>query len=565
MRLVKSILIISISILSFSFAFGQKPNVSIKGNVTNLDSDTVQLLNIQTNSPIVFAKSGIDEKGYFELNAYIPETDLYRLSFSEKNYMLCCLEPNEKITIALDGKNLSEIISVSGSKSMALTKELSDTYKSRQTILSNTNKQLQEDQEQVYFNQINQAFVPFQRTNKEIDDYVIRSFESIKNLFNTIDQYTNKEKILKGKEDSLILVSTNLMKSFANDYQKFSSYMLNIRPTYDFPPTLNDKYTDFNKYITQYMDVLDKRHQLLINNMDPVYAVVSDLITKREELVTLGKKDDKETKTEFTTSLLRLAREKRESVTKTERDFLAETQTSENLSKNIIEGAQLRVSNIVQRYQKNFDQENEKINNKMLSLIQENKNNLAVIMFLDIFPMEQNMELHKSVVEALHTQYPTNKTVENKYKQINSPAVSTSIGAKAPEIAFSNPEGKVMKLSDLRGKYVLIDFWASWCGPCRRENPHVVSMYNKYKDKGFDVFSVSLDRTKDAWVKAIETDKLTWPNHVSDLKHWASEAAKIYGVNSIPATFLVDKEGRIIAKNLRGAELTNALKQIFGE
>lgn len=138
------------------------------------------------------------------------------------------------------------------------------------------------------------------------------------------------------------------------------------------------------------------------------------------------------------------------------------------------------------------------------------------------------------------------------------------VGGIAPDFEQNTPEGKPMKLSSLRGKVVLVDFWASWCGPCRRENPHVVKLYNKYKSKGFEVLGVSLDRTKDKWEKAIAKDKLTW-SHVSDLKGWKNKVAKQYSVTSVPHTILLDQEGRILARNLRGADLDAKLKELFGE
>ena len=135
-------------------------------------------------------------------------------------------------------------------------------------------------------------------------------------------------------------------------------------------------------------------------------------------------------------------------------------------------------------------------------------------------------------------------------------------GGQAPDIAMKTPEGELMKLSELKGKVVLIDFWASWCGPCRKENPNVVRVYDKYRESGFEILGVSLDKTKDKWEAAIKKDGLTW-HHVSDLKGWKNEAAQTYGVRSIPHTVLVDREGKIIVRNLRGAALERKLAEIF--
>src|SRR5690606_36466810 len=140
----------------------------------------------------------------------------------------------------------------------------------------------------------------------------------------------------------------------------------------------------------------------------------------------------------------------------------------------------------------------------------------------------------------------------------------TAVGELAPEISLPNPDGEIVSLSSLRGKYVLVDFWAKWCGPCRQENPNIVRAYQKYKDDGFTVYGVSLDRNRQDWLQGIEQDNLTW-THVSDLKYWQSEAAKTYNITAIPFSLLLDPDGRIIAKNLRGQALHQKLAEVFGK
>lgn len=188
---------------------------------------------------------------------------------------------------------------------------------------------------------------------------------------------------------------------------------------------------------------------------------------------------------------------------------------------------------------------------------------LAVLGLAEGFKAK-NMMAYVSLADEYIKAFPNeNNQVVNNLKKEAAGARSRVSGAMAPEIDLPSPDGKNIKLSDLRGKVVLIDFWASWCGPCRRENPNVVRVYEKYKSKGFEILSVSLDRDKSRWLQAIEQDDMEWL-HVSDLKFWQSVAAKTYGVSSIPYTVLVDREGKIIASRLRGAALENKLAEIFG-
>ena len=169
----------------------------------------------------------------------------------------------------------------------------------------------------------------------------------------------------------------------------------------------------------------------------------------------------------------------------------------------------------------------------------------------------------ESMVNGLDTAIaalPQIKTLKERVAVMKSVAV----GQKAPDFTLNDVNGNPVALSSKVGsKLLLVDFWAAWCNPCRRENPNVVKVYNEYHKKGFDVFGVSLDHDKDAWVKAIADDKLTW-THVSDLQYWNNAAAKLYAVNSIPANFLLDETGKIIGRNLRGEDLYNKVVEVLG-
>ncbi|MCB0507886.1 MAG: AhpC/TSA family protein [Bacteroidetes bacterium] len=176
-------------------------------------------------------------------------------------------------------------------------------------------------------------------------------------------------------------------------------------------------------------------------------------------------------------------------------------------------------------------------------------------------------------VEIFHKAAPKSKLIgmwyaeTQKYQQAieEQNQGGIAVNTQAPNIILENPNGDTIQLKNLQGKIVLLDFWASWCGPCRQENPNVVKIYEKYKDKGFDIFSVSLDKRKDKWMEAIKKDKLSWKNHGCDFMSWNSAPAQEYGVQAIPATYLLDKTGKVIAKNLRGEELESKIAELLAK
>jgi peroxiredoxin len=222
------------------------------------------------------------------------------------------------------------------------------------------------------------------------------------------------------------------------------------------------------------------------------------------------------------------------------------------------------------------------LDNLSLEFIKSNPESPSTLAALENLSPEKYAVAYKSVLKTLSKTYADSHyftMLKTKYeksisqrkipnqpppkKKTSGKNSTYSVGDEAPDITMNNTDGETIRLSDLRGDVVLIDFWASWCGPCRRENPNLVRAYEKFHSKGFEVFSVSLDSNKDKWINAIKKDGLVWDNHVSDLQGWRNEASRAYGISSIPHAILVGKDGVIIRTHIRGAALETELEKLF--
>ena len=214
-----------------------------------------------------------------------------------------------------------------------------------------------------------------------------------------------------------------------------------------------------------------------------------------------------------------------------------------------------------ERIQKEFSLAQAVTMKKIKDLIPLMGTNLVALWATNFLPPDSEIAILEAVGARFKKERPNHPQVKPFLENLKR-LKGVGVGSEAPEIALSQPSGERLALSSLRGKYVLIDFWASWCGPCRRENPNVIKTYARFKDKGFEIYGVSLDQDKSAWLKAIDADKLVW-KHVSDLQYWNSVAAQAYQVSAIPMTFMLDKEGKVIAKGLRGEALDQFLTNLF--
>ena len=529
----------------------------------NNDFSHVDLVNSYGNERKVYASADIaNDQFAMSLNL---ANDIYRFDFGNDNFFLYVVKPGENVQLTIDAENLQSVPSVTGSPSMAFVKEATGLTSRKKVVLDSLNTALQSDPNQKYWSNITQNVNLYTQTNDDVDKYIISAFQSADSLTMLCKQMAPSNKV-KGSEMDLFLSSaTKLLKSVDNNYRPFASYLENVGNYYDFSTGRLAGNAGFYAKLDHYIKSVNGRHQMAISSIGSYMDIVRKLIADRDSLVFNNLMEQKKVANGWAERVIALVNGHIVPMSAKANDYKQLVAADKGSGSGLVSDAQQILREVVNTYQTKYNETDSYLNGKLIELIKSHKDDVAVLMFVDMFPREQNAALHEEVIQAQHVTNPDHPIVKERWNILNSPAHKTSIGAMAPDLAFPDPDGKIRKLSDLRGKVVLLDFWASWCGPCRRESPNVRNVYAKYHDQGFEVFSVSLDRDANNWKKAIADDKLVWPNHVSDLKYWSSEAAAIYGVRSIPSMFLIDREGRIVAKDLRGAALENAVRELINK
>ena len=497
----------------------------------------------------------------FKMIVTLPN-DIYKFDFGNGSTMLLVITPGETVDMTLDAESLQQIVSVTGSETMGYVKQMAYLAMHRKEAVDSINAELAKDPDKVYWTDFAQRFNLYRQTNDDVDNYLLDGFGDVDTIYSTFSRSLVNGKLKGAAVEECADVANRKLKKLEINYNPFANYQENVSRYYDFSGKRVDGFADFYRVFDQYESDLHARHQIALNSLGTLMPKVKELLAEKDSLAFNNLWDKKGNQTQWVNRVVAELYPLLSGVKDQETAYRNLMVNDKKNADYLVSQSQANVSQVVSKYQQAYNELDAYMTARLKDEIRAHKDDICVLMFLDIFPREKEPALHTEVITALHNKYPEHAIVKDRWNYMQSPAGKVAIGAIAPDLEFPDPDGKMRKLSDLRGKVVLLDFWASWCGPCRRENPNVTNIYSKYHDKGFEVFSVSLDSDAASWKRAIEADKLVWPNHVSDLKKWQSQAAAIYGVRSIPSTFLLDKEGRIVQRDLRGADLEKAVKQL---
>ena len=557
---MKKISLVLMTMCLSAFALMAQAPTKLNVKLLNNHFQKVVLSSAYGSSVTSYANADIKDD-QFTMTVSLPN-DIYKFDFGNGSTMLLVITPGKTVDMTLDAENLQQIVSVSGSETMGYVKQMAYLAMHRKEAVDSINAELAKDPDKIYWSDFAQRFNLYRQTNDDVDNYLLDGFGDVDTIYSTFTRSLVNGKLKGAAVEECADVANRKLKKLEINYNPFANYQENVSRYYDFSGKRPDGFADFFRVFDQYESDLHARHQVALNSLGTLMPKVKELLAEKDSLAFNNLWDKKGNQTKWVNRVVAELYPLLSGVKSQETAYQNLMANDKQNADYLVAQSQANVSQVVSKYQQAYNELDAYMTARLKEEVRAHKDNIGVLMFLDIFPREKEPALHTEVITALHNKYPEHAIVKDRWNYMQSPAAKVAIGAIAPDLEFPDPDGKMRKLSDLRGKVVLLDFWASWCGPCRRENPNVTRIYSLYHDKGFEVFSVSLDSDAASWKRAIEADKLVWPNHVSDLKKWQSAAAAIYGVRSIPSTFLLDKEGRIVQRDLRGADLEKAVKQL---
>ena len=448
MNRLKTFITFIIIIVSVTCAWAQK--TTITGTIENNKFTKVDLQLLYKTDGVSFGKVDINSNGSFKLTANVAKTELFKLIFDGGEHIMLCLSPNQNIELTLDANNLTSIKDVKGSPSMEFCKNTTEMISSTRTLFDSINNALQNDKEVQFYNEFQSQFKPYLDANTETDGYCLQVAKGVDSLQMYVNSKTIKNKVDPKDIDAFIYTTSNLLKDIATNYTKYSNYLQSMNLFYDFKNNRNQKFESFyTSSIDKYLDIIDKRNVKMNTQFSALMTPIEACLAFRDSLQMsdlASKKKDKELLATKIIEFSKICPDTKEIAGV----LMNYAQVAEGYGAYTLKEAQRNVSTLVSKYQTFFDSENEKRNKAVMNYLIANKSDLAVIFFLDYFPKEQNAELHKEVIKALYEKYPEHPIVAERYKVENAPATATSVGALAPDLAFENPEGKIMKLSDLR-------------------------------------------------------------------------------------------------------------------
>ena len=438
-RIQKITLFISILFIGFG-AFAQNQS-TVSVSIRNNTFKHVDLVNAYGNGRTQYASADIKNDA-FSMKLDIPN-DIYRFDFGDDNYFLVVITPGENMELILDAEDLQEVVSVTNSPSMAFVQDVSSANNYKKEVIDSLNNALQKDETQKYWSKVTQEVTNFRQTTNEIDNYVMNAFGNVDSISDIISFFAPNGKVKGGDVDAFASLALAYLKGLDN-YRPFHNYMENKAMYYDFNANRLPGNKDYYALLDNYLTEANQRQNLAQSALGSSWNNAKRLINERDSLAFESLFDKKSTKNAWVNHVLSaFPAATLQSIAKSKADYNTSMNMQKSVGVNVVSNAQQLVKAVVNKYQTAYNETDAAISNQIKQAILDNKDDIATLMFLDLFPKEQNASLHESVINALYQKYPNHLIVKERYNVMNSPAGRTGIGAMAPELAFPDPDGKI--------------------------------------------------------------------------------------------------------------------------